>query len=514
MFMFRRTRVVTSKILQTSCIAGFIHLIKPILIMAKETAWNWVDNNSKKIIEISDKIWEYAELGLTEYRSSKLLADELETHGFKVERSVAGMPTAFVATWGSGKPVIGVMGEFDALPGISNKKVPEKTPLREGAPGHGCGHNIHGASGVAGAIAARYEMEKREIKGTLKFFGTPAEENFAGKVFMVRAGLFDGVDAVISHHPDSINAASVGSSTAVNGVKFHYYGKTSHAAGSPEQGRSALDAIELMNVGVNYLREHVIQEARFHYVIEVGGGQPNVVPDYSRSWYYIRAPQRDQLDEIYKRIIKIAEGAALMTDTQFKVEFIMGLYNLLPNKCLAELIVTNMKEIGAPTFTTEEKEYAKKINTGLITADKIHNLRRQKVPNPEQYTNVDMAENVLQVYGDDYCSAGSTDVGDVSWVTPAVEYSTATYPLGSPGHSWQWVACGAMSLGHKSLLFSSKVTAGTVLDLLTKPVELKMIRDEHKNRLAGRKYVSPIPVEIGPALETAKVYAEKNKGKE
>ncbi len=482
--------------------------------MVKETAWGWIDQNQKRITEVADTIWGYAELGLTETKSSKLLQDELRKHGFKVEAGVASMPTAFVATWGSGKPVIGVMGEFDALPGISNKVVPEKVPLREGAPGHGCGHHIHGTSGVAGAIAARYAMEKAKAKGTIKFFGTPAEENFVGKVFMVRAGLFDDVDAVISHHPDSVNAATVGSSTAVNGVKFHYYGKTSHAAGSPEQGRSALDAIELMNVGVNYLREHVIQEARFHYVIEVGGGQPNVVPDYARSWYYIRAPQRDQLDSIYKRIIKIAEGAALMTETTLKVEFIMGLYNLIPNRAVAETITANMKEIGAPQHTAEELEFAKKINAGLDRQVKIDDLKRQKVPTWERYADMEMADDVLDPYGEDYCSAGSTDVGDVSWVVPAVEYNTATYPLGSPAHSWQWVACGTTGLGHKSLIFSSKVTAGTVLDLLTKSEIVKKAKEEHAKRLTGRKYVSPIPAEIGPPLEIAKAYAEKNRGKE
>jgi aminobenzoyl-glutamate utilization protein B len=482
--------------------------------MAKDTAWGWIDQNQKRIIEVADTIWSYAELGLTETKSSKLLQGELKKHGFKMEAGVAGMPTAFIATWGSGKPVIGIMGEFDALPGISNKIVPEKTPLKEGAPGHGCGHHIHGTSGVAGAIAARYAMEKAKAKGTIKFFGTPAEENFVGKVYMVRADLFDGVDAVISHHPDSINTATVGSSTAVNGVKFHYYGKTSHAAGSPEQGRSALDAIELMNIGVNYLREHVIQEARFHYVIEVGGGQPNVVPDYARSWYYIRAPQRDQLDSIYKRIIKIAEGAAMMTETNLKVEFIMGLYNLIPNRAISEVIVGNMKEIGAPKYTVEELEFAKKINVDLDKQVKIDDMKRQKVPSWERYADMEMADDVLDPFGEDYCSAGSTDVGDVSWVVPAVEYNTATYPLGSPAHSWQWVACGAMGLGHKSLIFSSKVTAGTVLDLLTKPELVKKAKEEHANRLSGKKYVSPIPAEIQPPLEFAKEYAEKNRGKD
>jgi aminobenzoyl-glutamate utilization protein B len=482
--------------------------------MVKETAWNWIDQNQKRIIEVADTIWGYAELGLTETKSSKLLQDELRRHGFKVESGVAGMPTAFIATWGSGKPVIGIMGEFDALPGISNKVVPEKVPLIEGAPGHGCGHHIHGTSGVAGAIAARYAMEKANVKGTIKFYGTPAEENFVGKVYMVRAGLFDGIDAVVSHHPDSINAATIGSSTAVNGVKFHYYGKTSHAAGSPEQGRSALDAIELMNVGVNYLREHVIQEARFHYVIEVGGGQPNVVPDYARSWYYIRAPQRDQLDSIYKRIIKIAEGAALMTETTLKVEFIMGLYNLIPNKTVAETITANMKEIGAPQHTAEELAFAKKINADLDRQVKIDDMKRQKVPTWERYADMEMADDVLDPYGEDYCSAGSTDVGDVSWVVPAVEYNTAAYPLGSPAHSWQWVACGAMDLGHKSLIFGSKVTAGTVLDLLTKPEIVKKANEEYAKRLTGKKYISPIPNEIQPPLELAKAYAEKNRGKD
>jgi aminobenzoyl-glutamate utilization protein B len=331
---------------------------------------------------------------------------------------------------------------------------------------------------------------------------------------MVRAGLFDGIDAVVSHHPGNVNGAGVGSSTAVNGVKFHFYGKTSHAAGSPEQGRSALDAVELMNVGANYLREHVIQEARFHYVIEQGGGQPNVVPDYARSWYYIRAPQRDQLDAITKRIYRIAEGAAMMTETTLKIEFIMGLYNLIPNRPLAELIVGNMREIGAPKHTAEELAFAKKLNEGVTRAEKEEDLRNSKVENPERYGDTDVAEDVLPVYGDGYCAAGSTDVGDVSWVVPAVEYSTATFPLSSPAHSWKWVACSGTELGHKSLIFASKVTAGTVLDLLAKPEALKAIKEEHAKRLAGKKYVSPIPMEIQPPLEMAKTYAEKNRGKD
>ncbi|MEE8354246.1 MAG: amidohydrolase, partial [Candidatus Bathyarchaeia archaeon] len=257
----------------------------------KQTAWTWIEDNKERLIEISDMIWGYAELGLVEERSAKLLADELESHGFKVERGVGGMPSAFYGVWGSGEPVIGIMGEYDALPGLSNKAVPRKEPLKEGAPGHGCGHNIHGTSGLAAAIALRYALEEQGTRATVKFYGTPAEENYDGKVFMARTGIFDEVDACLSHHPGSVNTAGLGSSNAMNSVKFHYYGKTAHAAGSPEQGRSSLDAVELMNIGVNYMREHVIEKARVHYVIEEGGGQPNVVPDYARTWYYIRAPE-------------------------------------------------------------------------------------------------------------------------------------------------------------------------------------------------------------------------------
>jgi aminobenzoyl-glutamate utilization protein B len=279
------------------------------LAKANNSALAWIEDNGNRIIEVSDSIWDYAELGFIEHKSAKLIADELEGHGFRVKRGVADIPTAFSASWGEGRPIIGVMGEYDALMGVSQKKSPRKEPLVDGYPGHGCGHNIHGTSGMAGAIATRYAMECYGIKGTIRFFGTPAEESGSGKVWMVRAGVFNGVEAVISHHPATMNYGSLGSSLANNSVKFHFHGKTSHAAGSPEQGRSALDAVELMNIGVNYLREHIIQDARIHYVIEAGGGQPNVVPDYARSWHLIRAPMRDQVDSIYARILKIAEGA-------------------------------------------------------------------------------------------------------------------------------------------------------------------------------------------------------------
>ncbi|RJS69105.1 amidohydrolase [Candidatus Bathyarchaeota archaeon] len=467
----------------------------------KEHAFNWIENNKKRIIEISDKIWEFAELGLIEFKSSALLADELEKNGFKVERGIADMPTAFTATWGEGTPIIGIMGEYDALPGLSQKKVPWKEPLEPGKPGHGCGHNIHGTSGMAAAIAVKEAMEKHGIKGTVKFFGCPAEENFSGKVFMVRAGYFSNVDAVISHHPSTMNEASLMSSLAVNSVKFHFYGKASHAGASPEHGRSALDAVELMNVGVNYLREHIIQDARIHYVIEKGGDQPNIVPAYARSWYYVRAPERDQVDFIYNWVLDIAKGAALMTKTEVKTEFIEGCYNLIPNKTIAKLIVKNMREIGLPKYSDEDLKFAEEIAKTITPEMKVAQLKKSKRPGWERLVDKLLDDEVPDPWGEGETSHGSTDVADVSWQAPTVEFSTATWILGTPAHSWQAVAQNGVGIGHKSLIFAAKVMASTVIDLLTNPDILNKAKEEHKQRINGKKYKSPIPPEHKPPID-------------
>ncbi len=346
--------------------------------MSKETAWKWIEDNKDQLAKISDDVWGFAEYGLLEEKSSKLIAATLEKHGFRVKLGVAGMPTAITAEWGRGEPVIGVMGEYDALPGISNKVVPRQEPLVPNGMGHGCGHNIHGTTAMGAAIAVRYALEKSGQQGTIRFYGTPAEENFQGKIFMVAAGLFDGVDACLSHHPGSLNVASLASSTATIHAKFNYYGKTAHAAANPEQGSSALDAVELMNVGVNYLREHIIEKARIHYVIEAGGGQPNVVPDYARSWYYVRAPEMDQLESIYKRVEKIAEGAALMTETTLKIEMDRGSYNKIPSRTLSEVVTANMRQVGAPTYTPEELRFAAEIAKTFPKQNKIDTLKKSQ----------------------------------------------------------------------------------------------------------------------------------------
>jgi len=467
----------------------------------KSYVTSWIEDNKERIIKISDEIWRFAELGLIEHKSSSLLIKELEKHGFKIERGVAGMPTAFIASYGDSKPIIAIMGEYDALPGLSQKKVPYKEPLEPGKPGHGCGHNIHGASGMAAAIAVRYAMEKYGLKGTVRFYGCPAEENFSGKVFMVRDGCFRDVDAAISHHPGSMNCATLKSCLALNSAKFHFYGKAAHAGGSPDQGRSALDAVELMDIGVNFLREHIIQDARIHYIIEKGGNQPNIVPDYARSWYYVRAPEREQVEFIYNWVLDIAEGAAKMTRTELKHEFLGGLYNRIPNRVISETIVRNMREIGLPKYTDEEIKFAEEIAKSIPPEMKIEALRRSKRPGWERLIDKLIDDEIPDPWGEGDVSHGSTDVADVSWQAPTVEFSTATWVLGTPGHSWQATAQSGVGLGHKSLIFASKVMALTVIDLMTNVDLLNEAKEEFKQRLRGRKYKSPIPPDMRPPID-------------
>jgi len=344
-------------------------------------------------------------------------------------------------------------------------------------------------------------MEKHKMKGTIRFFGCPAEENFSGKMYMVRDGCFNNVDAIISHHPSTMNEVTLKSSLAVYSAKFHFYGKASHAGASPEHGRSALDAVELMNTGVNYLREHVIQDARIHYTIEKGGDQPNIVPPYARSWYYIRAPEKDQLEFIYNWILDIAKGASIMTKTDVKVEFAEGCYNLIPNRTIAELIVKNMRKIGLPKYSDEDLKFAEKIAETITPEIKTAQLRKSKRPGWERLMDKLMDDEVPDPWGEGEVSHGSTDVADVSWQTPTVEFGTAAAVLGTPGHSWKYVAQCGVGLGHKSLIFASKVMATTAIDLLTNEDVLNKATEEHRRRMGDRKYNSPIPLDHKPPLD-------------
>jgi aminobenzoyl-glutamate utilization protein B len=472
--------------------------------MSKDIALKWIEDNKQKIIEMSDEVWAYAEPGLLEFKTAELMADYIESQGFKVERGVAGMPSAFVATWGSGKPVLGVLGELDALAGISNKAVPYKDPVVEGGSGHGCGHNIHGVGGMAAAIAIKVTMETKNIPGTVKFYGCPAEETLVGKVFMVRDGLFDGVDAVLSHHPGQLNTAGTGSSNAMNSFKVHFYGRTAHSAGDPENGISALDAVELMSNGVNFMREHVIEKARIHYIHEDCGAQPNVVPAYARTWYYVRAPERDQVEYIYNWVMDIIDGANKMARTTHKIEFLTGCYNKLPSTSLSKLVVKNMREIGAPKHDAKDIEFAKKMNESINKVSKANGLRKYGVPDAEELVDAYFAEKVYDDFTAGKTGGGSTDVSDVSWVTPTMEFSTACNMLGTPGHSWQFVAQSGSSIGHKGLIFATQVIATSGIEILTDAALLKSIRDEYTKRLAGRKYKCPLPADLEPPLDQLK----------
>lgn len=468
--------------------------------MSREGVLNWVNEHSEELIKLSDHLWGLAEVGLHEHKSAKAIADVLRANGFAVEEGVASMPSAFVATYGNGKPVIAVLGEYDALPGLSQKASPEKSPLHAGAAGHGCGHNLLGVGALGGALAAKAVMEAHNLAGTIRYYGCPAEETLVGKVFMVREGLFKDVDASLTWHPGTFNTLWAASTLAMNSAKFTFYGRSSHAAGDPENGRSALDAVELMNVGANYLREHIVQDARLHYVITKGGGEPNVVPPVAEVWYYVRAPKRKQVDEIYARLRKVAEGAALMTETRFEVEFLTGCYNTLHNHVLGNVLMDCFHEAGAPTYSHEDNEFARQMIAGFPPGH-----YQTAVENARERLGVDVTgkyimDFVTEPYDIGKISAGSTDVGDVSWVTPTAQFMTACNVLGTPGHSWQYAACAGMGIGHKGMLAAAKVLGLGVVRLLEDSRMLKLAQDEFKISIAGREYSSPLPEGHKPPL--------------
>ncbi len=474
------------------------------LIEGKRVAFEWVDEHEDTLVDVHQKIWKLAEVGLQENKTAKLLTDILEKAGFKVERGVAGMPSAFVATYGTGGPTIGIMGELDALPGISNKPVPYKEPLVEGGAGHGCGHNGYATTALGGGLAVKAAMDAGLVKGTIIVFGCPAEETLVGKVFMVRDGVFNGVDACVGHHPSSFNGARLKSGNAMNSVKFEFYGLASHAAGSPEMGVSAMDAVELMNIGVNYMREHVVQETRIHYVVEDGGHEPNVVPPYARSWYYVRAPERELVDMYYQKLLDIADGADKMVGTTHKVTFLSGVHNGMENRVLAEAAVANMRLIGAPAYTKEEESFAAELAKSIPPEKKKIGLMRSPLPDAMELIDVNLNTRIYDPVGEGTKGGGSSDVADVAWNMPTVQFRTVYAIVGAPGHSWQNVASNGTSIGSKGTVFASKVMAGTVIDLLTDKKLLRSAKDEWARQMQGRVYKSPLPPGLKPPLDQLK----------
>ena len=442
----------------------------------KQEIDNSIETHKENLIAISDEIWAKAETAFEEYDSSKILSDYAENNGFTVEKGVAGMPTAFVATYGSGKPVIGILGEFDALPGISQKTLPTKVPLKEGAAGHGCGHNLFGTASLGAAIAIKELIEKGKIQGTIKFFGTPSEEKYFGKIWMVNAGLWDDVDVNMSWHPHPSTESDVQSTLALIDFKVEFFGQAAHAAADPWNGRSASDALELYTSGINYYREHVKPSVRMHYHIQDAGSVVNVVPDYSKLWVRIRDSKRSGMMPVYERVMKMAEGAAIMANVDYKISLISGIYEVLVNRAGGEVLQNNLELLGPINYTEEEIAFGKKIQKA--TEKPESGLDGEITPLKETRKNP---------------GGGSTDVGDVSWNVPNINLRVTTAPKGTPWHSWAVVACGGMSIGHKGMIYAAKAMAMTMLDLYENPKTVQQIKEEYKSRKGDEVYKAMIP---------------------
>ncbi len=473
----------------------------------KKKAIAAVDENAKVILDVSDKVWEYAELSLLEYKSTELYCKVLKDLGFEVTEKLAGIDTAFCGTYGHGKPVIGILAEYDALSGLSQVGCGTKREeLVAGGAGHGCGHHMLGAGSLGAAIAVKKYLEQTGKEGTVIFYGCPGEEGGAGKAFMARDNMWESLDAALTWHPSDSNEVTSGTCNSCIQKEYKFTGIASHAAGDPHLGRSGLDAVELMNIGVQFLREHMPTTARIHYAITDGGGNsPNVVQPYAQVLYMVRDIKVKDALALQARVDKIAEAAAMMTDTKLSVRFIDGTANTVPNFTLEKQLYKNFEEIGVPSYTEEELAYAKAlVDTYENPSTRLPGFAAEESEEIAEYvyekTNGGTA--VINDFLMPYLPSlkfrfGSTDVGDVSWQTPTAQIRTATYPSRSPGHSWQHVSCGVSSIGHKATLLASKVLAATAIDLLENPEIIAEAKVEFAKKAADG-YQCPIPPDAVP----------------
>lgn len=464
----------------------------------------YLEENKAYFQEVSEFIYRHPETRFEEYDSSSYLASACEKQGFMVERNVADIETAFIATYGSGAPVIGFLGEFDALSGLSQK--PNETTYQPSDTdvGHGCGHNLLGTGAFAAACAMKSYMEANDLPGTVKFFGCPGEEGGSGKTFMVRDGVFDQVDAALSWHPSPSNSIMSLSSLANYQVFFRFKGVSSHAANSPHLGRSALDAVELMNVGVNYLREHVVQEARIHYAVtNTGGISPNVVQSNAEVLYLVRAPQVNQVDSIFQRVCKIAEGAALMTETELSIEFDKACSNYIPNRNLEKVLYNNLVAFGAEKPTADEEKFAKEIWSTFTEAEQEYYIDPMKgfgyIGDGSEFSGKYLSDSISPYYESQGILSGSTDVSDVSWVVPTAQLTAATSTLGTSLHTWQMTAQGLSSYAHKGMLRAAGSMALTGIELITSEEKLNKVKEEFNEFKQKNKYTCPIPKEVTPS---------------
>jgi aminobenzoyl-glutamate utilization protein B len=468
-------RLVGSAILVLVLCASALQL-KAGTLEKKEAAIAAIEKHEAELVVLSDKVWAFAETALRETRSAALLADYAEQQGFRVERGVAGMPTAFVATYGEGRPVIGILGEYDALPGISQKAQSTKEAYEAGAAGHGCGHNLFGAGSMGAAVAIKELIEAGELNGTIRFYGTPAEEAVGGKVYMAREGLFDDLDVALAWHPSDETQADTESSQALIDFVVEFEGKAAHAAFDPWNGRSAVDAMELFTDGINMMREHVRPTVRIHYTIQQGGDVPNVVPEYAKLWCWVRDSKRTGVDEVMTRVRKMVDGAALMADVKGKLTVQAGDYEMLANMAGARLLHSNLQWLGPIEYSEEEHEFARAIQRATGKEEKgIDGSIQQLVEDPGEP------------------EGGSTDVADVSWIVPTLHVSVTTAPADTPWHSWPVVASGGMSIGHKGMVYAAKVLAATMIDLYENPDTRRAIQAEFKEKTKGHVYKGYIP---------------------
>lgn len=456
-----------------------------------------VDAKAADYCALSDRIWAMPELAFEEHRSAEEQIALLEREGFRITRNVGGIATAFVAEYGSGGPVVGILGEYDALPDLSQQSgVTAHRPETGGAPGHGCGHNLLGAGSALAAAALKDALEAEGIAGTVRYYGCPAEESGSGKTFMARAGLFDDLDAAFCWHPSVVNEVQTTSSLACIQAYFRFTGRAAHAAAAPHVGRSALDAVELMNVGVNYMREHMPSDARVHYAITNSGGDaPNVVQAYAESLYLVRSPHLPDAERLFERVKKIAEGAALMTETTVSVQITDATSNVVPNKALQEAMYENMKRLGPPAFDEADYAFAEKLRKAALTEEDIvasvkpHDLSlKAKV----------LHDAILAMPAREEVSMGTTDVGDVSWIVPTVQCHAACFAIGTPFHTWQLVAQGKLPAAHKGMVLAAKTMAATAADVLRNPELAARAKAELRERTGGRAYLCPIPADVTP----------------
>ncbi len=460
---------------------------------AKVEAVQSVERHQAELVNVADQVWAFAETALREHRSAALLADFTEAHGFTVQRGVAGMPTAFVASYGSGRPVIGILGEYDALPGLSQKAQPTKEPLVAGAPGHGCGHNLLGTASLGAALALKELIAAGTLDGTIRYYGTPAEEAVGGKLYMVRAGLFRDVDVVMAWHPADEIQADTDSSQAMADVMVRFTGTTAHAAADPWNGRSALDGVEVFTTAINLMREHVRPTVRMHYVIPDGGDVPNVVPGHASVWIWFRDSKHDGVDDLLERARAIAKGAALATGTSATFTVQSGDWETLTNIAGAKLLYANLQWLGPLRFTDQEQEFARTIQreTGTDPVGLEGEVKPLDLdPGPPE--------------------GGSTDVADVSWQVPTINLSVTTAAVDAPWHAWPVVATGGMSIGHKGMLYAAKAMAATMVDLYQQPEELAAIQREFKEKTEGVVYHAYLP-EGPPPIPDAAADAESRR---